>query len=130
MEYMQKYVKEQGDTSLCNVNKNKERSRSSRSKSRSEVTGAARSELSGSKRPSTRPRGGGIREQRPDAALDVLAAGEQHKHGRRSTRLHDRNRLHQTCRPVNQFEHVCVEECPLTTRHTAAAATAAKSRND
>ena len=53
----------------------------------------------------------------------------QHKHGRRSTRLHN-NRLHQTCRPVNQFEHVCVEECPLTTRHTAAAATAAKSRND
>ena len=41
----------------------------------------------------------------------------QHKHGR-STRLHN-NRLHQTCRPVNQFEHVCVEECPLTTRHTA-----------
>ena len=38
----------------------------------------------GSKRPSTRPRGGGIREQRPDAALDVLAAGtaqaqEEHK---------------------------------------------------
>ena len=41
----------------------------------------------------------------------------QHKHGR-STRLHN-NKLHQTCRPVNQFEHVCVEECPLTTRHTA-----------
>ena len=41
----------------------------------------------------------------------------QHKHGR-STRLHS-NKLHQTCRPVNQFEHVCVEECPLTTRHTA-----------
>ena len=29
------------------------------------------------------------------------------------------DRLHQTCRPDNQFEHVCVEECPLTTRHTA-----------
>ena len=55
---------------------NKERSRSSRSKSRSEATGAARSELSGSKRPSTRPRGKDIREQRPDAALDVLAAGD------------------------------------------------------
>ena len=41
----------------------------------------------------------------------------QYKHGR-STRLHN-NRLHQTCRPVNQFEHVCAEECPLTTRHTA-----------
>ena len=58
----------------------------------------------GSKRPPTRPRGGRIREQRPDAALDVLAAGTAHKHGR-STRLHS-NKLHQTCRPVNQFEHV------------------------
>ena len=29
------------------------------------------------------------------------------------------NRLHQTCRPVNQLEHVCVEKCPLTTRHIA-----------
>ena len=29
---------------------------------------------SGSKRPSTRPRGGDNREQRPDAALDVLGA--------------------------------------------------------
>ena len=34
-----------------------------------------RHEQLGSKRPSTRPRGGDIREQRPDAALDVLAAG-------------------------------------------------------
>ena len=41
----------------------------------------------------------------------------QHKHGR-STRLHS-NRLHQTCRPVNQFEHVWLEKCLLTTRHTA-----------
>ena len=40
----------------------------------------------------------------------------EHKHGR--SRLHN-NRLHQTCRQVNQFEHVCVEKCPLTTRHTA-----------
>ena len=40
----------------------------------------------------------------------------QHKHGR-STRPHN-NKLHQTCRPVNQFEHVCVEKCALTTRHT------------
>ena len=30
----------------------------------------------GSERPSTRPRGGDIREQRTDAALDVLAAGD------------------------------------------------------
>ena len=29
------------------------------------------------------------------------------------------NRLHQTCRPVNQKTHVCVEKGPLTTRHTA-----------
>ena len=33
-------------------------------------------------------------------------------------RLHN-NRLHQTCRPVNQLRHVCVEKCPLTTRHVA-----------
>ena len=29
------------------------------------------------------------------------------------------NRLHQTCRPVDQYMHVCVEKCPLTTRHIA-----------
>ena len=29
------------------------------------------------------------------------------------------NRLHQTCRPVNQYTHVCVEKCPLTMRHKA-----------
>ena len=33
-------------------------------------------------------------------------------------RLHN-NRLHQTCGPVNQLRHVCVEKCPLTTRHVA-----------
>ena len=33
-------------------------------------------------------------------------------------RLHS-DRLHQTCRPVNQLRHVCVEKCPLTTRHVA-----------
>ena len=78
--------------------------------------GAARSEqLGGAK---DLPQGlamGYNREQRPDAALDVLAAGTAQ--ARRSTRLHS-NRLHQTCRPVNQFEHVCVEKCPLTTMHT------------
>ena len=82
----------------------------------------------GSKRPSTRPRGGGIREQRLDAALDVLAAGDSTSTG--GAQDSTTTGSHQTCRPVNQFEHVCVEECPLTTRHTAAAATAAKSRND
>ena len=86
-------------------------------RSRSEVTGATRSEFSGSKRPSTRPRGGDIREQRPDAALDVLAAGNSTSTG--GAQDSNRNRLHQTCWPVDQFEHVCVEECPLTTRHTA-----------
>ena len=71
----------------------------------------------GAKDPSTRPRGGDIREQRPDAALDVLAAGDSTSTG--GAQDSNRNRLHQTCRPVNQFEHVCVEECLLTTRHTA-----------
>ena len=41
----------------------------------------------------------------------------QHKHGR-SKKLHI-NRLHQTCGPVNQQRHVCVEKCPLTVRHVA-----------
>ena len=36
-----------------------------------------------------------------------------HEHG------DNKNRLHQTCGPVNQHRHVCVERCPLTTRHTA-----------
>ena len=36
----------------------------------------------------------------------------QHNHGRS-------NRLHQTCGPVNQQRHVCVEKCPLTMRHVA-----------
>ena len=44
---------------------------------------------------------------------------EQDKHGG-AERLHNNHRLHQTCGPVNQFRHVCVEECPLTTSHTAA----------
>ena len=34
-------------------------------------------------------------------------------------------RLHQTCRPVGQNKHVCVEKCPLTTRNMAKAAVAA-----
>ena len=71
---------------------------------------------------------GDIREQRPDATLDVLAAGDSTSTEGAQDSTTDR--LHQTCRPVKEFEHVCVEECPLTTRHTAAAATAAKSRND
>ena len=74
---------------------------------------------SGSKRPSTRPRDGDIREQRPDAALDVLST-VLHKHGWGTERLQNNNdKLHQTCGPVNQQRHVCVERCPLTTRHTA-----------
>ena len=35
-----------------------------------------------------------------------------------AAQLHN-NRLHQTCRPVNQYTHVCVERCPLTMRHAA-----------
>ena len=31
----------------------------------------------------------------------------------------EQRRLHQTRRPVNQSVRVCVETCPLTTRHTA-----------
>ena len=83
----------------------------------SDATGAARSEQLGSKRPFSRPRGGYKREQRPDAALDVLAAGTAQ--AREEHKTPTVYRLHQTCRLVNQFEHVCVEECPLTTRHTA-----------
>ena len=41
----------------------------------------------------------------------------QHKHGR-SKKLHS-NRLHQTCGPVNQQRHVCVEKWALTMRHVA-----------
>ena len=128
MDYMQKYVKEQGDTSLCNVTEQgkvpiiqeQESQRSDRSSSEwalREQKTFHKASRKGHSRAAT-GRGAGR-----------ACCGWQHKHGR-STRLHNRNRLHQTCRPVNQFEHVCVEECPLTTRHTAAAATAAKSRND
>ena len=60
------------------------------------------------------PRGMDIREQRPDAALDVLAAGWTATSTGGAQDPTTENRLHQTCRPVNQFEHVCVEECPLT----------------
>ena len=60
----------------------------------------------------TRPRDGDIREQRPDAALDVLGAAG-------TSTGNNKNRLHQTCGPVNQHRHVCVEKCPLTMRHTA-----------
>ena len=55
---------------------------------------------------------GDIREQRPHPALDVLGAAC-------TSTGDDKNRLHQTCRPVNQLESVCVEKCPLTMRHTA-----------
>ena len=45
---------------------------------------------SGSTRPSTRLRDGDIREQRPDATLDVLSAA-------RTSTGNNKNRLHQTC---------------------------------
>ena len=57
------------------------------------------------------------REQRPDAVLDVLSAGAAQ--AREEQRDSNSNRLHQTCRPLNQVEHLCVEKCSLTTRHTA-----------
>ena len=41
----------------------------------------------------------------------------QHKHGR--SRSSTATGLHQTCGPVNQQRHVCVERCPLTMRHVA-----------
>ena len=63
----------------------------------------------GSTRPSTWPRDGDTREQRLDAALDVLGAAC-------TSMGKNKNRLHQTCRPVNQCIHVCVEKC---LRHTA-----------
>ena len=50
-----------------------------------------------------------------DSALGVLAAG-QHGHGE------SRQRLHQTCSKVNQYVRVCVEMCPVTTRHEAGVA--------
>ena len=69
-----------------------------------------------STRPSTRRPRDGVRERRPDAASVVLAAGTAQ--AREEQKLHS-NRLHQTCGPVNQQRHVCVEKCPLTMRHVA-----------
>ena len=45
-----------------------------------------------------------------DAELDVLAAGQ---HGE------SKQKLHQSRRAANQHEGVCVDRCPLTSRHTA-----------
>ena len=42
----------------------------------------------------------------------------QHKHGR-SAKTPTVTGSTRHAAPVNQFEHVCVEECPLTMRHTA-----------
>ena len=55
----------------------------------------SRNEHLGSTRPSTSPRDGDIREQRPDAALDVLGAActSTGKSQKGST---NKNRLHQT----------------------------------
>ena len=85
MEYMQKYVKEQGDTSL--QREQQQEKGPDHPGARVAVKGKEQLGVSsqGGKRPFTRPRGGGIREQRPDSALDVLAAGtaqareEEHK---------------------------------------------------
>ena len=98
--------------------------------SRGEATGAVRSELLA-----------GAQDLPQGLAMGVFASSAFSRRwtcevqactstGEGAEQLHNNDRLHKTCRPVNQFEHVCVEKCPLTTRHTAAAATAAKSRND
>ena len=36
-----------------------------------------------------------------------------------NTSTGEQRRVHQTRRPVNQYVRVCVERCPMTTRHTA-----------
>ena len=82
-----------------------------------EATGAAQSEqLGGATRPSTRRPCDGFRERRLDAASVVLAA--ETAQAWEEQKLHS-NRLHQTCGPVNDQRHVCVEKCPLTMRHVA-----------
>ena len=70
-----------------------------------------------STRSSTRPRDGDIREQRPDAALDVLGVGD-------AQALEGAQRLHQQDQAppgmlVNQCKRVCVEKCPVTMVHIA-----------
>ena len=45
----------------------------------------------------TRHGGGDIREQPPDAALDVLGAEGERGHGKEHSGSTDKNRLHQTC---------------------------------
>ena len=39
-------------------------------------------------------------------------------------------RLHQACWPVDHNEHVCVEKCPLITRHMADATVAAAEEQE
>ena len=71
----------------------------------------------GSKRPSTRPRDGVQSRAATGRGAGRACCGDSTGTGGAQDSNNDR--LHQTCRPVSQFEHVCVEECPLTTRHTA-----------
>ena len=52
------------------------------------------------------------REQRPDAALDVLSAGTALAREEQREKLHSNNRLHQTCRPVNQLRACLCREVP------------------
>ena len=72
---------------------------------------------SGSKRPSTRPRDGVQSRAATGRGAERAQCGDSTSTGG-AERLHN-NRLHQTCGPVNQLRHVCVEKCPLTTRHVA-----------
>ena len=83
-----------------------------------EATGAARSEQLGGAQDLRQEDGlamGFVSGDRTRRRSCLLRG--QHKHGR-SKKLHS-NRLHQTCGPVNQQRHVCVEKCPLTMRHVA-----------
>ena len=71
----------------------------------------------GSKRPSTRPRGGVQSRAATGRGAGRACCGYSTSTG--GAQDSNSNRLHQTRRPVDQFEHVCVEKCPLTTRHIA-----------
>ena len=73
--------------------------------------------VSSSEESTRRPRGG-FRERRLDATGRGVGSACCGDSTSRSNKLHS-NRLHQTCGPVNQQRHVCVEKCPLTMRHVA-----------
>ena len=84
---------------------------------------------SGSKRPSTKASRRGHSRAATGRGAGRAQCGESTSTGG-AERLHS-NKLHQTCRPVNQLRHVCVEKCPTdheARSHTHAAGTAAEER--